>query len=311
MENGLYFTELKKCDNDNGLKSYIEKYRNNLNHKINISDLNISAQSAKATISLIPNEENKDIKYSIDLDKIRSYIDDKKTDEESLISLYKKNVKNTIENTKNKKFPNNLPILIYSDISKKNINIKIFKNGSISMTGCKFFEDGVNVLKKLETFLLNYEELFTILDKNKFSIVNYETTMVNSNYKVNFRIDRSRLFSLLEEDYNYLFSSYDPSIYAAVKIGFYYNKNNDVQTGICKCNDSICTKRKSTSKKGTGDGYSNCKIITIAIFESGNIVITGGRNIEHAKEAYLYINKIIIKNINKIILINISNIINK
>ena len=56
-----------------------------------------------------------------------------------------------------------------------------------------------------------------------------------------------------------------------------------VNNGICNC-DEICT----------GKGLNgSCKKITIAVFNSGKIIITGGRNYKQCKEAYEFINKIL------------------
>lgn len=203
-----------------------------------------------------------------------------------------------------------MALLIKSSLfTGKKIHMKIFKNSSISMVGCKVKEDGSSVCKILEDYILKHAELFENDNKkDNFSIKGYETTMVNSNYSIGFKVDRSRLFDFLNKKYSFLFSSYDPAVYAAVKIGFYYNSNKEKQNGICNCPNSSCTLDKTASGKGTGNGIKQCKKVTIAIFESGNIVITGGRNIIQAKETYLYINKVIEKNAKEFALINFDDI---
>ena len=43
-------------------------------------------------------------------------------------------------------------------------------------------------------------------------------------------------------------------------------------------------------------GNGNCKRITIAIFQSGRILITGGRNREQISKSYNFINRVLKEN---------------
>jgi|SaaInlStandDraft_1057018.scaffolds.fasta_scaffold05971_10 hypothetical protein len=291
--------------NDN-IYSKIDEYRNNLKPTVNITPLSVSVQSAKAKMSC--SFELKDI-----AENISNYIDNNDCKKNILGVFYKDIHKGCIKKPKPRKkgaFPNNMALLVKSPMyTGKKIHMKIFKNSSISMVGCKIREDGLGVCKILEKYILSQPKLFTSENKKKiFSIKGFETTMVNSNYSIGFKVDRARLFDFLNKECSFLFSSYDPAVYAAVKIGFYYNSNKEKQNGICNCPNSNCTLDKTSSGKGTGHGLNQCKKVTIAIFESGNIVITGGRNIKQADEAYLFINKIIEKNAKKFALINFDDI---
>lgn len=294
-------------DNDETFNIYdtIEKYRQEYEPNINITSLSVSAQSAKARMTM-----------SFDLQKLSEIISKKIKSNKKfpILGIFYKNIhEGIIKKPKPRKkgaFPNNMAILIKSPMgTDKIIHMKIFKNGSISMVGCKIKEDGIAVIRILETFILKQNNLFNNLhEKSNFKITDFETTMVNSNYSIGFKIDRDRLFHFLQKKYNNLFSSYDPAVYAAVKIGFYYNNVKEKQNGVCTCSIGSCNLKKSTAGKGTGNGEGKCKKVTIAIFESGNIVITGGRNIIQAKEAYIFINNIIKENYKEISLINLSDI---
>jgi hypothetical protein len=122
----------------------------------------------------------------------------------------------------------------------------------------------------------------------------------------------------LVNKYN-IFSSYEPCIYPGVNSKYYFNiSNNNEFEGKCYC-DVYC------DGKGNGDGNGKCKKITISIFQSGSIIITGARNMIQINEAHKFINKVINDNFKevkkdnsflnrtetkKIIKIKISNIIN-
>ena len=182
--------------------------------------------------------------------------------------------------------------------------MKIFKNGKITMSGCKIREDGLCTIKILERFIKNYPELFEneTLRKN-FKIEDFKTTNVVANYEVNFKIDRERLFDIIRQKYDFLYVSYKPTIYSGVKLYVYYNSNKLKQNGICECPNKYCT---ITKKKTSGHGLKQCKKITIAFFHSGKILITGSRNITQTTAAYNFINNIIIEEANNIKLLPMS-----
>ena len=45
--------------------------------------------------------------------------------------------------------------------------------------------------------------------------------------------------------------------------------------------------------KGRADGDGNCKKVTIAVFKSGKIIITGGQNTKQLESAYYFIHNFI------------------
>ena len=113
--------------------------------------------------------------------------------------------------------------------------------------------------------------------------------MINSDFKTytnpeltdKFNIRRKELHNLLiSSKYNNK-CSFQPGIYQGVKLEYYYNNNNN--NGICVCENHAYNKK-----------FNNiCKKVTIAIFESGSILITGGITFDQINVAYKYITQII------------------
>ena len=62
--------------------------------------------------------------------------------------------------------------------------------------------------------------------------------------------------------------------------------NTNISNGICCC-ENLCNGKG----RANGDGY--CKKVTIAVFKSGSIIITGGQNIEQLETAYHFIKNFI------------------
>jgi len=108
--------------------------------------------------------------------------------------------------------------------------------------------------------------------------------LINSDFDIGFKINREKLHRLVTDSGYY--SSFEPIIYPGVNIKYYYNVNNPSQNGICQCN-CICN----------GKGHNNnCKKITIAVFNSGKALVTGGRNIKEINTAHNFITTLIEEN---------------
>ena len=81
-----------------------------------------------------------------------------------------------------------------------------------------------------------------------------------------------------------IYSSYEPCIYPGVNIKYFINTNN--WDGICCC-ENRC------DGKGRADGDGDCKKVTIAVFKSGKIIITGAQNTDQLETAYYFITEFI------------------
>ena len=109
--------------------------------------------------------------------------------------------------------------------------------------------------------------------------------MINSDFNTNFKIDLISLLTILNNKEENLFTKFNPEKYRGLIIGFYWNKRKDVQDGVCKCHCKC-------NGKGNGEGEGKCKKITISIFKSGSVIITGGRIIKQLEDSYKFINNI-------------------
>lgn len=175
---------------------------------------------------------------------------------------------------KTKKFFYNQVTLKVKTKKDNIINVKLFINGSIQMTGCKTMEGIYEALDKIFTCLqvekgiVNYktkkieEKPFVTQIKNidLEKIKDFKIDMINSNFNIGFHIDRDKLYNLMVlEGVNVTF---DPLNHAGVIIRYEHID----------------------------------KSISVFVFESGSIVITGVFNCQQIKEAYDYINKYLLSN---------------
>jgi len=180
----------------------------------------------------------------------------------------------------------------------KTVNIKLFINGSIQMTGCKHLN---NIKKSLEilfdklkvskgiltkemkikkiNFIDNLENLEnygkenykdkiiqnSIIPQENLDINNvkkFNIVMINTNFNVKFQINRQRLHQLLLE--NGYDAAFDPIVHACVNVKYLIPRLN--------------------------------KTISIFVFETGSITIAGANSCYQILETYNFINKFIFSN---------------
>jgi TATA-box binding protein (TBP) (component of TFIID and TFIIIB) len=196
-------------------------------------------------------------------------------------SLMKKRKKTKKEK---KAFYNQITIQIRNPVSKlplKNpINIKIFKNGSLQVCGCKSIDELKTICElivqkfKVVYGIANFEKGIMIdvpyvSNPTKLSlenVQNLQVCMINSNFNIDFKIDRQKLYDVLQNSIKNIKVTLDPMRHAPVNM-----------------------KYEIFGKK-----------ISIFVFESGKIIITGSRKIEHLRLTYNFINKFLLENYAKV-----------
>lgn len=228
----------------------------------------------------------------------------------------------------NEDFYNSCSFIVKASSEIKPVNIKLFNNGKITLTGSKDETDGFyacsvllnEMRKEIKIFpdLVNIDEIPTdnltieqIQEENNLkvniynclNIMNYQITMINSDFNTNFKIDLIKLLNILNNDDKELFTKFNPEKYRGLIIGFYWNSTKPSQDGKCYCK----TRCKG---KGTGTGEGCCKKITIAIFKSGSVIITGGRLIKQIEDSYKFINDVFKKYYHDIIKLSILDFMN-
>jgi hypothetical protein len=185
--------------------------------------------------------------------------------------------------TKRKRyFYNQVTIHLFN---QKIVNVKVFNNGGIQMTGLKDVHMGDYTVEMLlkEIRGIPSDRLLSILPGNQSPSIMPDMTRIatmNSYFDIGFRINREVLHrSIIKDNY---YSSFETAIYPGVNIKYYYNIAKQ-QTGICNC-----------SLPCDGKGHNGaCKKITVAVFNSGKIIIMGAQSLEHIRTAHQFITSFI------------------
>ena len=161
----------------------------------------------------------------------------------------------------------------YTNLNEElKVNVKIFKNGSIQISGIRKLEYANRAINKLVYKLrqikaiLNEdgkpEDILFVQNPEKLGINNFKLDMINSNYEVNMQINRDKLYELL------------------------LRRNMKVTFEKCI---RACVIVKYLPINPVHD-----KKISIFVFQKGNIIITGAKSREQVIEAYNYINDILL-----------------
>jgi TATA-box binding protein (TBP) (component of TFIID and TFIIIB) len=204
----------------------------------------------------------------------------------TLIKLKKTN-KNNVKNKKN--FYNQATLVV--DVkNKRRVNVKLFKNGAVQLTGCKNIENFIDAMEIICNELTKTKAVYNKTDckiiRKEFvtkqentsveNIYNFKISMINSNFHIGFIVNREILYEILTK--SGIRSSYEPCIHACVNIKY---------------------------------NYKNQEMISIFVFESGSIIITGAKNTNHIIESYKFITKILYENYDKIVKNDIDKFLEK
>jgi len=233
----------------------------------------------------------------LDLDNIKHYlalstndiltVKMSKIDMRTLIPIKKKKRRTKkVVKIKNNPFYNQVTVVIrvhegdYEDLNDEyKINVKLFRNGSIQISGLTNIDYANRALNKLIYCLSQTKarivdtkimEIIYAKDEKNLGIFDFQIYMINSNYQVNMMIDRNKLFNLLLQ--KKIKASYEKCIRACVIIKYVPINDNTEE-----------------------------KEVSIFIFEKGNIIITGARNYHHIVDSYNYVNNILLEHADDII----------
>jgi TATA-box binding protein (TBP) (component of TFIID and TFIIIB) len=187
----------------------------------------------------------------------------------------KKMLRKKRKKTKKKMFYNQATVHVFHE--GKIMNVKLFNNGKLQITGLK----GVNQAPALVQQLIEYFQDLSVMGYDTF-LMNHKLVLINSDFDLGYEINRDVLHNEIVEAGVY--SSYEPCIYPGVNIKYFMNTNQF--DGICDCLE-MC------NGKGRADGDGDCKKVTIAVFKSGKVIITGGQHTDQLETAYRFIRNFI------------------
>ena len=306
-----------KCPNEDALKQFINKFHNSIKPELSITDklniINTNLDNFSYNYNSLSNKSNiNPTKLRISTSTVCGYLGTN-INTDNIYKNFKSStppvsigvvgckandypLKGFFKKKKIANFFNSATLNI--KIEEDNyINFKIFKNGKIQLTGVSSELLG----KKSIDIVIDYIKSFSSIsdkivdDIKTIKLTKYRTVLINSDYFCGSPLHRENLYKILYNKYN-LSVSYDSENYPGVKLQYFWNK-----TTINTNNEGICACTNKCIGKGDGLTKNNCKKITISTFQSGKIIITGGRNIKQINTAYKFFNSILKNNYTNIV----------
>lgn len=170
-------------------------------------------------------------------------------------------------------------INIFTRFNKIYENDKIIINTILKQYSDELMPDNICKEDNKEYWSFDFIENTSALELSNLNIV-----LINSDFNTNFNINNTKLHYKLSNKYK-LLVSYEPNDYPGVKVKYFWNKNyspEELLKGVCTCSNLCLSMKKNKT----------CVQITISIFQSGSIIITGAKNINQIINAYEFINNI-------------------
>jgi hypothetical protein len=171
----------------------------------------------------------------------------------------------------------------------KEVNVKLFANGGMQMTGVPEEGFAEETGRWLLAILWKFQQQESVpIFTAEPSLQKFSTQLINSDYDVCYNVKRESIHQILSRTYG-LFSTFEGTIYQGVNTKYYYNENNTdpAHEGQCMCSNPLKCKGQ-----GSGVGDFQCKRITMSIFQTGKIIITGARHFHQIEAAYHFLNRV-------------------
>lgn len=175
----------------------------------------------------------------------------------------------------NGKFYNSLIFNWHTKYQFKTIvSVKIFPNGKIQIAGLNNIKSCAYIIRKVNN---KCKEFYENPDNSKIS--NVKIAMINSDFKITQNLNLTTFCDLLsnysiQSNGNFLSIVYQPIKYPAINTKFI-------------CDENLEEYYEHIYKHSLKKKFS--KTISILIFRSGSIIITGGDNINEYLSVYKYI----------------------
>jgi len=170
-------------------------------------------------------------------------------------------------------------------------SVKLFQNGSVQMTGVRTLEDGRAIVAQLAAEvrrIAREDAAGVVADPAAVGSGDFTVRMMNCDFVVPFLVRRKDLHNMLIAPPYGLLSSFQPGTYPGVKVQYFYraSEGGGKHAGRCRC---------PVQCAGSGAG-GECKKVTLAIFESGKILITGATAYAQLDEAHAFIRTLLLDN---------------
>jgi len=180
-----------------------------------------------------------------------------------------------VSNRRSRRFNNQYTICVPVGGDSHKLNVKVFRNGTLQISGAKAMSD----IHELATVLMLV---------GKMDIGQYRVAMINSNFDVKHLIDLFNLAMFFRETGMHV--NYDNQRHPGLHLRYMYNFNNTFGNGICGCVIGINRVTGNIDRRCT---KCDCHKVSVIVFGTGKVVITGASDIYQILEVHSYLVQIL------------------
>jgi TATA-box binding protein (TBP) (component of TFIID and TFIIIB) len=188
-------------------------------------------------------------------------------------------------------------VTLVMSVGGTRVNLKAFSNGRVQLTGVKAVALGLRAIDVLVAELKEIcsasPDALAVADASVLHAADYRVCLINSDLDLGFQVKRDLLHGCLRDMYPDTQVSYEPCIYQGLKIKFMWNDDPaspSTPRGQCTCACAGETGQPRTCI-GRGDGHTRgqCRKVTVAVFQSGKVIITGAHTTKQIDDAYRFL----------------------
>lgn len=198
------------------------------------------------------------------------------------------------------KFAGQCSVVVAGPALHRPVNIKAFHTGSLQLSGVCCPASGIAAMRVLRDVCVAAGVAgggATPADSEAEAeaeapptVSGYTTVNMNSTHKLGYEVNRDRLFHILKG--MGLLVLYDSTHYPGVNLKYLYNTENPRKDGICHCYDRDNCDSKCIAVRGSGNALRQCRPVTVSVYNSGSILITGTRNYRQLHEVFKFITRV-------------------
>jgi TATA-box binding protein (TBP) (component of TFIID and TFIIIB) len=186
-------------------------------------------------------------------------------------------------------------VTLVMSVAGTRVNLKAFSNGRVQLTGVKAVALGLRAIEvlvaELKEICASSPDAPAVADASSLVAADFRVCLINSDLDLGFQVKRDLLHGCLREMYPDTQVSYEPCIYQGLKIKFMWNDDPaspSTPRGQCTC---ACETGQQKTCIGRGDGHARgqCRKVTVAVFQSGKVIITGAHTTGQIDDAYRFL----------------------
>lgn len=172
-------------------------------------------------------------------------------------------------------------LIIFNSENNISLNVKLFRNGTIQVTG------GKNI-SSVFWVVYNILNIFSINKTNSFAnpyvtsdllfVTSFKVVMINCIFNIGFELNKELTYQIMFQSDEILSATYDPLRHSGINVKCVIKKyDNSNQTVVRE------------------------HIISMIIFEKGNIIMSGAIDYDDIIKCYVFINKFLLQHYDKIV----------